>query len=87
MSLSLRAVRIRLDRPAVAELLKSTEVEEEVVKQAERVRDAIGGDWEVDEPRQNKNRVIVEVTSMDPKAHWSEAEHGRIAAVLKGLTV
>jgi hypothetical protein len=87
VSLSLRAVRIRLDRPAVAELLKSTEVEEEVVKQAERVRDAIGGDWEVDEPRQNKNRVIVEVTSMDPKAHWSEAEHGRIAAVLKGLTV
>lgn len=86
MSLSLRAVKIRLDRAGVGNLLRSAEVEQVVVEQANRVRDAIGGDWEVDAPRQNKNRVIVEVSTMDPRAHWSEAEHGRVAAVLKGLT-
>jgi hypothetical protein len=87
VSVGFKAVRIRLDRAAVAKLLKSEEVEEKVVKEASRVRNAIGGDWEVDQPRQNANRVICEVFTMDPKAHWSEAEQGRIAAILKGLTV
>jgi hypothetical protein len=87
MSLVLRAVRIRLDRAGVANLLKSDDVEKVVVEQANRVRDAIAGDWEVDAPRQNANRVICEVLTMDPKAHWSEAEQGRVAAILKGLTV
>lgn len=85
MSVGFRAIRIRLDRAGVGALLKSEEVEAIVVNQAERVRDAIGGDWEVDEPRQNANRVICEVTTMDPKAHWSEAEQGRVAATLKGM--
>lgn len=87
MSVGYVPIKIRLNRPAIAELLKSQEVEAEVVKQAQRVRDAIGGDWEVDEPKQNANRVICEVSTMDPKAHWSEAEHGRVAATLKGLNV
>ena len=80
-------VRIRLDRGGVANLLKSGEIGGFVNEQAARVRNAIGGDWTVDEQRENKNRVVTEVSTLDPKAHWSEAESGRIAAIVKGLNI
>jgi hypothetical protein len=79
--------RIVLDRAGVGNLLKSAEMSDFVNEQAARVRDAIGGDWTVDEQRVNKNRVVTEVSTLDPKAHWSEAESGRISSIVKGMNI
>jgi len=78
--------KVVLDRSGVGNLLRSSEVEDFVISQAERVADAIGGDWTVDGAIQHKNRVIAEATTMDEAAHWSEAESGRIASIVKGLS-
>jgi len=43
-----------------------SEVEDFVVLQAERVADAIGGDWTVDGAIHHKNRVIAEATTTVP---------------------
>jgi hypothetical protein len=74
----------------VRRILKSDEVATEVLAQAARVRDAIQDSkqsWEVDDIRVNKNRVVAEVSTMNTAAHWSEAESGRISAIMKGLAV
>lgn len=79
-------IRVKIDRSGIGNLLRSSEMENFVVSEAERVANAIGGDWTVDGSIQHKNRVIAEATTMDPAAHWSEAESGRIATIVKGLS-
>jgi hypothetical protein len=78
---------VKLDKAGVGRLLRSNEIKEATAAAATRLQSAIGEGWELSSPIYHQNRVIYEVSTMDPKAHYSEAESGRIATIVKGLNV
>ena len=78
-------VKIKLNSPAIRNLLKSAEMEAACMSQIRRVQAACGPGYEVD-AHTGKTRVNAMIKAATPAAKRDNAKHGTLAKALKGLS-
>jgi len=77
----MRDVKIKLDRKAVGDLLRSTAIERDLLERARRIDAAAGGGHTV-ESSTNGNRARAAVVANTPETMLAESRSGALSAAL-----